>query len=168
MKQVELPLTNAIGRPGSGAAVALKTIARYGRSAMTSIAVGILRGCYEESVAFAKDRIIYGRPLSRLYTAQEIIAHTRSEYEAAHAMLYNAVSIDADDPRYVPRISSAKLFCSEAAVRSAKRAMDMMGTYGLLEEYPIERYLRDALAVIPSGGTSHIMSIVTAKDSLTT
>lgn len=168
MKQVELPLSNAIGRPGSGAAVALKTIARYGRSAMTSIAVGILRGCYEESVAFAKDRIIYGRPLSRLYTAQEIIAHTRSEYEAAHAMLYNAVSIDADDPRYVPRISSAKLFCSEAAVRSAKRAMDMMGTYGLLEEYPIERYLRDALAVIPSGGTSHIMSIVTAKDSLTT
>ncbi len=166
MKEIRIPSWYAMGPAGSGARVALQTIGRYGRSAMTAIAVGILRGCYEESISFAKQRIIYGKPLSRLYTAQSIIAQNRAEYEASHAMLYNAVSLQGHDRKYLPRISSAKLFCAEAAVRAAKRSMDMMGSYGLLDEYPIGRYLRDALAVIPSGGTSHIMSIVAARDAL--
>jgi alkylation response protein AidB-like acyl-CoA dehydrogenase len=166
MKGIRIPSWYAMGPAGSGARVALQTIGRYGRSAMTAIAVGILRGCYEESISFAKQRIIYGKPLSRLYTAQSIIAQNRAEYEASHAMLYNAVSLQGNDRKYLPRISSAKLFCAEAAVRAAKRSMDMMGSYGLLDEYPIGRYLRDALAVIPSGGTSHIMSIVAARDAL--
>ena len=166
LKQMNIPESLAIGQAGGGAMVALKTIARYGRSAMTAIAVGVLRGCYEESVQFAKQRIIYGKQLANLYTALEIIAKNRSDYEAAHALLYNTVSIDAENPNYVLRISSAKLFCSEAAVRAGKRSMDMMGSYGLLEEYPVGRFLRDALAVIPSGGTSHIMSIVVARDAL--
>jgi alkylation response protein AidB-like acyl-CoA dehydrogenase len=159
-----LPHAYQLGEDGSGKAIALNTIGRYGRSAMTAIAVGILRGCLEESVKFAKQRKIYGNPLHALFSAQSILAQNRSEYEAAHAILYNAVSLREDDPQYLPRIASAKLFCAEAAVRSAKRSIDLMGSYGLLEDYPMERYLRDALTVIPSGGTAHIMSIITAND----
>ncbi len=164
LNNTAVPHSYRLGDDSGGKAIALNTIGRYGRSAMTAIAVGILRGCLEESVKFAKQRKIYGNPLHSLFSAQSILAQNRSEYEAAHAMLYNAVSLREDNPDYLPRIASAKLFCAEAAVRAGKRSIDLMGSYGLLEDYPLERYLRDALSVIPSGGTSHIMSIITAND----
>lgn len=159
-KDVKVPLDCLLGEEGKGARVALHTIGHFGRSGMSAIALGILKGCVEESIKFAKERIIYGKPLSRLPAIQDIIAENQIEYEAAHAMLYNATSVYDRGEQAIDRLAATKYFCTEGAVRSSKRTMDLMGGYGVINEYPVGRFLRDALASIPSGGTSNIMKII--------
>jgi len=151
------------GKDGDGSKIAMHTIGHFGRSGMSAIAVGVLRGCLEEGVKFAKERIIYGKPLSNLQSIQFIIAENKVDYDAAHAMLYNASAIYDRKQECVSDIAAVKLFSSEAAVRASKRTIDLMGGYGIINEYPVGRFLRDAMAIIPSGGTSHIMSVIIAS-----
>jgi alkylation response protein AidB-like acyl-CoA dehydrogenase len=163
---VKVPHNCIVGKEGKGAAIAMHTIGHFGRSGMSAISVGVLRGCLEEGIKFAKERILYGKPLSKLQSIQFIIAETQADYEAAHAMLYNATSIYDRGETCIPKIAAVKLFSSEAAVRASKRSIDLMGGYGVINEYPVGRFLRDAMAIIPSGGTSHIMSIIIAGEAL--
>lgn len=149
-----------LGAVDGGAKIGMRAIGEVGRSGMAAICVGILRGCLEESVKFANERIIYGKPLSKLQSAQFIIAENRTAYEAARLMLYNSMSLKDKGQSCANEIAMAKLFASEEAVKAAKRTMDLMGGYGCINEYPVGRYLRDALASIPSGGTSHIQKII--------
>ncbi|SKC38283.1 acyl-CoA dehydrogenase family protein [Maledivibacter halophilus] len=155
-----------IGEEGKGSVVALHTIGHFGRSGMSAIAVGILRGCVEEGIKFAKERVTYGKPLAKLPAIQEMIAENEIDYEAASSMLYNATAIYDRGENAVPRLAAAKYFCTEAAVRSSRRTIDLMGGYGVINEYPVGRFLRDALANIPSGGTSQIMKIIVAGNLL--
>lgn len=164
--QVALPEDCVLGGIGAGAKLGMKTIGEVGRAGMAAIGVGILRGCLEESIKFAKERIIYGKPLAKLQSAQFIIAENRTAYEAAKLMLYNSVQLkDAGQP-CATAIGMAKLFATEEAVSAAKRTMDLMGGYGCINEYPIGRFMRDALASIPAGGTSHIHKLVISGAAL--
>ncbi|HOY39254.1 MAG: acyl-CoA dehydrogenase family protein [Bacteroidales bacterium] len=160
---IVVPHNCIIGKDGDGSKIAMHTIGHFGRSGMSAIAVGVLRGCLEEGVKFAKERIIYGKPLSNLQSIQFIIAENKVDYDAAHAMLYNASAIYDRKQECVSDIAAVKLFSSEAAVRASKRTIDLMGGYGIINEYPVGRFLRDAMAIIPSGGTSHIMSVIIAS-----
>jgi len=149
-----------IGKVGAGAKIGINAISEVGRSGMASICVGILRGCLEESIKFANERIIYGKPLSKLQSAQFIIAENRTAYEAARLMLYNAMALKDKGQPCSTQVAMAKLYATEEAVLAAKRTMDLMGGYGCINEYPVGRFLRDALASIPAGGTSHIHKII--------
>lgn len=165
-KNVRVPLKCLIGEEGKGAKVALHTIGHFGRSGMSAIALGILRGCIEESVKYAKEREIYGKPLIKLPAMQDIIAQNQIEYEAANAMLYNATTVYDRGIQAIDRLAAAKYFTTEAAVRCAKRTMDLMGGYGIISEYPIGRFLRDSVASLSSGGTSNIMKIIVASNTI--
>jgi len=162
LKNAKVTSDCLIGQEGKGSNIALHTIGHFGRSGMSAIALGILRGCVEESVKFSSERIIYGKPLSKLPAIQDIIAENEIDYEAAHAMLYNATTVYDRDGLAINRIAATKYFCTEAAVRSAKRTMDLMGGWGVMDEYPVGRFLRDSLASLPSGGTSNIMKVIVA------
>lgn len=166
LNNVKVPYNCLLGEEGRGTAVAIHTIGNFGRSAMAAISVGILRGCVDESVKFAKERIVYGKPISKLQAIQFIIAENETDYEAAHSMLYNAVSVYDRGHVDLAGIAAAKLFASEAAVNAARRSIELMGGYGVISEYPAGRLLRDALAVIPSGGTSQIMKVIVAGSVL--
>ena len=152
-----------IGKDGDGSKIAMHTIGHFGRSGMSAIATGVIRGCLEEGIKFAKERVVYGKPISNLQAIQFIIAETQTDYAASSCMLYNASNIYDRGQQCVAEIASVKLFTSETAVRSAKRTIDLMGGYGIMNEYPAGRFIRDAMAIIPSGGTSHIMSIIIAS-----
>ncbi|MDY2985586.1 MAG: acyl-CoA dehydrogenase family protein [Synergistes jonesii] len=149
-----------LGAVGGGAKVGMHAIGEVGRSGMAAICVGILRACLEESIKFANERIIYGKPLARLQSAQFAIAENRTAYEAARLMLYNAMELKDNGEPCGSEVAMAKLFSTEEAVKAAKRTIDLMGGYGCINEYPVGRYLRDAMASIPSGGTSHIQKLV--------
>ncbi len=151
-----------IGNDGDGTKIAMHTIGHFGRSGMAAISVGVLRACLEESVKFAKERVVYTKPISNLQSIQFIIADNKVDYDAAHSMLFNACAIYDRGEACVAEIAAVKLFASEAAARASKRTIDLMGGYGIINEYPVGRYLRDSMAIIPSGGTSHIMSIIIA------
>ncbi|MEL7567591.1 MAG: acyl-CoA dehydrogenase family protein [Dehalobacterium sp.] len=163
---VKVSLDQMLGKEGDGAKIGMSAIGEVGRAGMAAICVGILRGCVEEAVKFAKERIVYGKPIAKLQAIQLDIADIRVDYEAATLLTYRAAGMkDAGKPS-TTEFSMAKYFATEAAARSAKRTMDLMGGYGIINEYPIGRFLRDALASIPSGATSHIQKLIIAGGTL--
>ncbi len=166
LNNVRLSPDNLLGKPGDGAKISLGTLGEMGRTGTAAAALGILRGCLEESVKYAKERIIYGKPLSNLVNIQMIIAQNRTDYEAARLLTYNAAGLkDAGKP-CAQEVSMAKFFATEASVKAAKRTMDLMGGYGVITDYPVSRFLRDAVATIPACGTSHIMQVIIAGAEL--
>lgn len=166
LNDVKIPEGNLIGKAGDGSKIGMTVIGEVGRAGMSAISVGILRGCVEEAVKFANERILYGKPISKLQAIQFEIANIRTEYEAARMLLYYAAGKkDAKQPT-TPDFAVAKFYSTEAAVRASKRTMDLMGGYGIINEYPVGRFLRDALASIPSGGTSHIQQLIIAGNTL--
>lgn len=166
LNNVRLPAGNLLGQTGEGSKISLGTLGVMGRGGSAAVALGILRACLEDAVKFARERIIYGKPLSNLTNIQFIIAQNRTDYEAARLLTYNAMGMkDAGLPN-TAEISMAKFFAAEAAVNAAKRTMDLMGGYGLLTDYPVYRYLLDATGTIDTCGTSHIMQLIIAGDTL--
>lgn len=155
-----------LGGVGKGAKIAMASIQEVGRAGMAAISVGILRGCLEEGVKFSNERILYGKPLNKLQAIQFIIAENRVDYEAARLLTYHAASLkDAGKP-CATEFSVAKLYASEAAIQAAKRTIDLMGGYGCINEYPVGRFLRDAIATIPAGGTSHVQKMIIAGSTI--
>lgn len=166
LDNLRLPQDNLLGKPGDGAKISLGTLGGMGRAGTAAAALGILRGCLEESLKYARERVIYGKPLSNLTNIQFIIAQNRTDYEAARLLTYNAAALkDAGKP-CSSEITMAKFFAAEAAVNAAKRSIDLMGGYGVVTDYPLSRYLRDAVSTIPACGTSHIMQVIIAGDAL--
>ncbi len=155
-----------IGKAGDGTKIGMSAIGEVGRAGMTSICVGILRASCEDAVKFANERVVAGKPIAKLQAVQLEIADIRTDYEAAKALLYIAASIKDEGKPATTAFATAKLFATEAAVRGARRCMDIMGGYGVVNEYAVGRYLRDALASIPSGGTSQIQKLIIAGDTL--
>ncbi|MGD9560110.1 MAG: acyl-CoA dehydrogenase family protein, partial [Oscillospiraceae bacterium] len=149
-----------------GQKIAMQEIGEVGRAGMAIINVGILRGVLEEGIKFSNERILYGKPIAKLQSVQFELADIRVDYEAAKRLAYAAFSKkDAGLPAALD-FSVAKLFATEGAVRSSKRCMDLMGGYGVINEYPVGRYMRDALCSIAAGGTSHVQRLVIAGQTL--
>lgn len=155
-----------LGEEGKAAKIGMSAISEVGRAGMSAICVGILRGCLEEAIKFSKERILYGKPIAKLQAIQLEIADIRVEYEAANLLTYRAASMKDAGVPCATEFAIAKLYSTEAAVRASKKTMDVMGAYGVINEYPVGRFLRDALASIPSGGTSHIQKLIIAGSSL--
>ena len=155
-----------LGGEGKGQKVALGIISEVGRAGMSAISLGLLRACLEDMVKFAKERKLYGKPISSLQAIQFAIAETRVDYEAARLLTYSALSLKDAKKRCDAELAMSKYFSTEAVVRAAKRNMDNMGGYGILNDYAAGRYMRDALAGLPSAGTSNIMKIIVAANSL--
>lgn len=166
MNNVCVPESNLVGEKDKGTPIAMKEIGEVGRASMTAIATGILRACLEDAVKFANERIVYGKPIARLQAIQFHIAEIRCDYEAARLMLYRAASLKDSGVPAAMEFSMAKFFATEAACRSAKRLIEVMGGYGVVNEYAAGRYMRDALACISSGGTSEIQKVIIAGDTL--
>jgi len=162
MNNVTLNEDALLGTEGSGQKTALACIGEIGRAGMAAICTGILRGCVEEAVKFSETRVIYGKPLKNIQAVQLMIAENRVEYEAAKLLTYRAAWMKDQNMPCTTEFGMAKLYSTEAAVRAAKRTMDLMGGYGVINEYPIGRFLRDGLASIPSGGTSQIQEVIIA------
>lgn len=166
MNHVRVPKENLVGKPGQGTAVSLKQISEIGRASMAAICVGILRGCLEESVKFANERFLYGKPIAKLQAIQFHIAENRLDYEAARMLLYKAASLKDKNEACAVEFSMAKHFGTEAAARATKRTIELMGGYGIINEYPVGRFLRDAMTSFSSGGTSEIQRIIIAGDTI--
>lgn len=155
-----------LGKDGDGTKIALSCISEIGRAGMSAICTGILRGCVEESIKFAENRVIYGKPLKNLQTVQLMIADNRVDYEVAKLLTYRAASMKDAGVPCVTEFGMSKLYASEASIRASKRTMDLMGGYGVINEYPVGRFLRDGLASISAGGTTQIQQIIIAGATL--
>ena len=158
-----VPAENLLGQEGKGMRVAMAAIGDVGRGGMVGCALGLHAACLEASLKFAKERILYGKPISRLQTIQNKLAEMRIDLEAGRLLGYRAAAMQDQGARASNEFAVAKYFTTEAAQKAAKMAVDIHGGYGCMEEFAVTRYWRDAAVLGPSAGTSDIMKVIIAR-----
>jgi short-chain 2-methylacyl-CoA dehydrogenase len=157
-----VPLANTLGERGAGLANFLRTL-EEGRVAIAALATGLCQGCVDECVKYARERQAFGRPIAAFQAIafkiadMELRAHTaRLAYQHAAARLV------AGQP-FAREAAIAKLYASEAAVTSAREAVQVHGGYGFVNEFPVARFYRDAKVLEIGEGTSEVMRILIGR-----
>ena len=163
LKNCKVPAENLLGPEGKGMRVAMTVISDVGRGGMVGCALGLQQACLDAAVKFANERILYGKPISRLQAIQFKLADIKIDLEAGRLLGYRAAAIQDAGGRSGNEFAVAKYHTTEAAQRAAKMAADIHGGYGSMEEYAVTRYLRDSFVLGPSAGTSDIMKVIISR-----
>ncbi len=162
-----VPRENLLGNEGDGLKISMAAISEVGRAGMAGCGLGVINACLEASVKFANERILGGKPISQFQAIQWMISDIYMDLEASRMFSYRAAWMKDQKIRCDVDMAMAKFYATEAAVRCAKRAVDIHGGYGYMMEYPVQRFYRDAEILIASAGTSEIQRIVMARKALT-
>jgi alkylation response protein AidB-like acyl-CoA dehydrogenase len=151
-----VPKGNIIGREGFGSIVAINTL-NYSRPGIGAQAVGIAQGALDDALKYSRERIQFGQAISSFQAVQHMLADMATEIEAARALLYaTARMVDAGEKKFAKEASMVKLFCSDVAMRVTVDALQVMGGYGYMREYPMEKRMRDAKICQIYEGTNQI------------
>ena len=134
-----------------------------GRVGVAGNCVGIAQAAYEAALKFSKERVQFGKPIGKFQAIQFKLSEMATEIEAARMLVYRAAWMIDQGEECVKEASMAKLFASETAVRVAREAVQIHGGYGMMREFPVGRYLRDALVYTVGEGTSEIQKKIIAK-----
>jgi acyl-CoA dehydrogenase len=162
-EDVRVPAENMIGAEGKGMGVALGTLQRT-RLGAAAQAVGIAQGATDYATGYAKERIAFGKPIIELQGMQFKLADMQTKTAAARELLYKACAMaDRDDPQLAIYSSMAKLFASDVAMEVTVEAVQVLGGYGYVTEYPVERMMRDAKITQIYEGTNEIQRVVIAR-----
>ena len=160
-----VPLDALLGSEGDGFSSAMTALAG-GRIGIAAQATGILAGCLDQAVSFAKDRVAFGRAIGAFEGVSFKIAQMAMDLDAARLLVYRAAALADAGKTFVVEASKAKLFASTAARRHAAEALQIHGGYGYTTEFPIERFYRDAKITEIYEGTSEVQQIIIARSLL--
>ncbi len=156
---VRVPKDRVLGKEGEGFKIALSTL-DTGRISLAAGAVGLMGRALDLSVAYARERKQFGRPIAQFQLVQEHLAAMKLDLEAARLLTYRAAWKKVKGEPYTLEASLAKLFASEAANRVAYRAIQVHGGYGFFEEYEVARLYRDARILTLYEGTSEVQKLI--------
>jgi butyryl-CoA dehydrogenase len=160
-----IPKDALLGAEGKGFKIAMATL-DGGRIGVAAQALGIAQGALDASIAYAKERVQFGKPLSALQAIQWMIADMATQIDAARLLVYRAAWNKDNGLPYGTAAAMAKLFASETATHVADRAIQIHGGYGYTESYPVERAYRDAKVTELYEGTSEVQRMVIAGSLL--
>ncbi|CAM2009141.1 acyl-CoA dehydrogenase [Acanthopleuribacter pedis] len=159
---MKVPKANVLGQVGKGYKVAIETL-NEGRIGIGAQMIGLGRGALDAAVAYAKERVQFGKPIATFQAVQHEIARMEMELEAARLLVYNAARLkDAGRP-FIREAAIAKLKSSEVAEMIASRSLELFGGYGYSKEYPAEKFYRDAKIGKIYEGTSFMQLNTIAK-----
>jgi alkylation response protein AidB-like acyl-CoA dehydrogenase len=160
---VRIPSENLIGEVDKGMGVALATLDRS-RLGVAAQAVGIAQGAIDHAAAYARERRQFGRPIGDFQGIQFKLADMETHTAAARELLYRACAkVDRGEPDMGKYSAMAKLFASDTAMAVTVEAVQVLGGYGYVTEYPVERYMRDAKITQIYEGTNEIQRLVIAR-----
>jgi alkylation response protein AidB-like acyl-CoA dehydrogenase len=160
---VRIPEENLIGETGQGFKVAMATLDRS-RLGVASQALGIAQGATDYAAAYARERRQFGQPINSFQAIQFKLADMETQCAAGRELLYQACAkVDRGDPDLGKYSAMAKLFCSDVAMRVTVEAVQVLGGYGYVKEYPVERMMRDAKITQIYEGTNEIQRLVIAR-----
>ena len=165
MKNCEVPKDNLLGSEGDGFKIAMHTI-DGGRIGIASQAVGIAQGALDASVAYSKERVQFGKPISANQGLQWMLADMATRTEAARNLVRHAAAMKDAGQKYSKEAAMSKVFAAEAAMWVTTKAVQVHGGLGYTKAYPVERYMRDAKITEIYEGTSEIQRIVIAANLL--
>jgi alkylation response protein AidB-like acyl-CoA dehydrogenase len=163
-----VPAGALVGREGDGFALAMRVLDRS-RPGIGAQALGIARGALEYAARYANERVAFGKPIAQQQGIQFLLADMATRVEAARLLLYQVGALlDAgvDGPQLTQASAMAKLFCSDAAMDVTTDAVQILGGYGYMQEYPVERMMRDAKITQIYEGTNQIQRLVIARNLL--
>jgi alkylation response protein AidB-like acyl-CoA dehydrogenase len=158
-----VPEDHLLGERGKGLAQCLAAL-DDGRISIAALSVGLAQGCLDASVAYARDREAFGRPIGDYEAIAFKLADMRATIEAARLLTYRAAWLKDQGQPYTTEAAIAKLRASETAVDVAREAVQVHGGYGYTEEFPVARAYRDAKVLEIGEGTSEILRLVIARD----
>ena len=157
-----VPKENLLGKEGKGFKIAMMTL-DGGRIGIASQALGLAEGAIDEAVKYTKERVQFGRPLSKFQNTQFQLADMACRTKAAQYVVYAAAMKKQNHEDYSEAAAMAKLFAAETASDVTRRAVQLFGGYGYTREYPVERMMRDAKITEIYEGTSEVQRMVIAK-----
>ncbi|KMY42932.1 acyl-CoA dehydrogenase [Bacillus sp. FJAT-27916] len=161
-EDMKVPAKNLLGVEGQGLAIALSNL-NTGRIGIAAQALGIAEGAFVEAVRYAMGRQQFGKPISAQQGIGFKLADMATAIEASKLLVYQAASLKGDGLSCTKESSMAKLMASRTAMDVTTEAIQVFGGYGYTEEYPVERYFRDAKVTEIYEGTSEIQRIVISK-----
>ncbi|MBI5291515.1 MAG: acyl-CoA dehydrogenase family protein [Chloroflexi bacterium] len=157
---------NRLGEEGTGYKLALRTL-DHTRPGVGAEAVGVAQAALDASLKYARERVVFGSPLSDKQAIAFMLADMATEIEAARLLVYRvAAMMDAGEPSVTVAASQAKLFASEMAHRVVHKALQIHGGYGYMKDFPLERYYRDQRITELYEGTSEIQRMIIAGNLL--
>ena len=164
---MRLPAGRLLGEEGRGFKYAMQSL-EHGRMGIAAQAIGIARAACDASVAYAKERKQFGRPIADFQAIQHKLADMASRVHSARALLHAAAAAKDRGERVGAVASMVKLLASETAMWVTTQAIQVFGGYGYVKEYPVERYFRDAKVTEIYEGTNEIQRMVIARSLLHT
>ena len=164
-ENTKIPASQILGAKGEGWKTFLKTL-DGGRISIGAMAVGLSQAALDASVTYARERKQFGRPIGTFQGVAFMVADMATEVEAARQMVYRAAWLKDTGQDYAVSAAQAKLFASEVSQRVTNMGVQVHGGYGYVEEYKVERFLRDAKLTELGEGTSQIQRLVIGRNVL--
>ncbi|MBI4301395.1 MAG: acyl-CoA dehydrogenase family protein [Chloroflexi bacterium] len=161
----QVPAENLIGQVGDGFRIAMYGL-DCGRMSTAAACVGISQAAIDASIKYAQDRKQFGKPIGSYQLIQDMIVDMTVETEAARFLVLRAAHLRNKGQSYTKEAAMAKYYAAETAMRVTKLAIQVHGGYGYSDEYPVERYLRDAMGLTLYEGTSQIQKLIIGRDTL--
>ncbi len=165
LENVEVPAENLLGEEGHAFRDVLQVL-DGGRIGIAAMAVGLARGALEESLAYAKQRVQFGKPIAEHQAIQFKLADMATEIDAARLLTWQAAAAMDRGEQVTKLASMAKVFAAEVGMRAATAAVQIHGGYGYLADFPVERYFRDVKLCEIGEGTSEIQRLIIAREIL--
>ncbi len=172
LENVRVPATNIIGGvPGQGFKTAMKVLDR-GRLNISAVSCGLASRILDESRRYARDRRQFGKPIGEFQLVQAMLADSQAEYLAAWSLvkevarLFERKPVNVSDPDISMRVACAKLFATEMVGRVADRGVQIHGGAGYINEYPVERFYRDARLLRLYEGTTQVQQLIIGRELL--
>ena len=158
-----VPAENLVGAEGETISHMMKNldIERVGLAAMS---LGIARACFDQSLKYATERSQFRSPILSFQSVSDKIANMYVNYRAARALVYEAAGVIDEGRRANQEAAAAKIFASEMGTKAGLDAIQILGGYGYIREFPVERFMRDAKLLEIGGGTSEILRSIIVKE----
>ena len=166
LEEVRVPAGNRLGKEGSGFRAAMETF-DLSRPMIGALAVGVARAAYEAAVKYARERVQFGKPIATQQAIQFMLADMAIEIEAARALVFKAAAMAEKQERSLSAYAAmAKAYASDMAMRVTVDALQVLGGYGYIRDYPLEKYMRDAKILQIYEGTNQIQRLIIAEGIL--
>lgn len=165
LEDCRVPRESLLGQEGKGASTILRALTRM-RPAIGARGVGLAQGALDYAVKYARERVAYGKPIAELQGLQFMLAEMAMKIEASRQLVYHAASmVDSGNcgKEFTGLLSMSKCFPTDVAMEVAVEAVQVLGAYGICEDYPLERFLRDAKTLQIVEGTNQVQRMLVAR-----
>ncbi len=162
-EEVEVPLENRLGEEGEGFKIAMNTF-NITRSHIAAGAIGIARAAFEYALDYSHERVQFGKPIASFQAVSFMLADMATGIDAARFLTWRAASLADQGVACIKEASMAKAFAADTAMKTTTDAVQILGGYGYMREYPAEKWMRDAKIMQIYEGTAQIQRLIIARE----